>query len=347
MVPVKTGLASFGMSGMVFHAPLISTNKGFYLTSILERSKSLSRERYPDSKIVRRFDDLCKDKNIELIIVNTPDNTHYNLTKKALQAGKHVVVEKPFTLKYSEAMRLSELADKKGLVLSVFHNRRWDGDFMTVKKVISENLLGRIVTYEAHFDRYRNFIQAGTWKEDHLTGTGTLFNLGSHLIDQALDLFGKPEYITADIRAQRTGSKIDDSFEIWFGYPDVRVILSGGYLVKEPGPRFTLHGTEGSFLKWGTDPQEEDLKRGRLPGEENWGEESSESWGLLHTVTNGISSSVKYKTVPGNYSAYYNDLFNAIRTGSSLAVTAEQAAFVIKIGEAAFRSMEKRKSVKI
>ncbi len=346
-MPVKTAIASYGMSGMVFHAPLISTNKKFDLYKILERKHSRSRERYPDSVIVRSFEDLCKDDKIELIIVNTPDNTHYELTKQALEAGKHVVTEKPFTQKYDDAMKLAELADKKGLILSVFHNRRWDSDFLTVKKVISENLLGRLVEYESHFDRFRNFIRAGTWKEDPDTGTGTLYNLGSHMIDQALVLFGKPSAVTADIRIFRSGGRIDDIFELWLQYPDIKVSVCGSYLVREPGPRYILHGTEGSFLKWGIDPQEEDLKQGKLPAGDDWGKEKSNEHGLLHTTINGINLRRQYESLQGNYQIYYDEIYKAIREGSSPPVSAMQAGLVIRIIEAAFESVKTMRAVKL
>jgi scyllo-inositol 2-dehydrogenase (NADP+) len=345
MIPVKTGLASFGMSGLVFHAPLTHTNERFELRKILERKRNDSAEKYPEAQIVRSFEDLCKDDSLELIIINTPDNTHYPLAKQALQAGKHVVVEKPFTQNYSDAMELAELADKKGLLLSVFHNRRWDGDFLTVKKILNEGLLGRIVEYEAHFDRYRNFIQEGTWKEDPSTGVGTLYNLGSHLIDQAMSVFGRPVSVTADIRIQRTNGKIDDSFELWLGYPDLKVTVCGGYLVREPGPRFTVHGTEGSFLKWGIDPQEEDLKQGKMPNAENWGAEEKKDWGFLHTGVNGSTYRDKYETVPGNYNSYYNNIHHAIRTKTSPEVSAADAAYVIKVIEAAFQSVKESRTV--
>ncbi len=347
MNPIKTGLASYGMSGIVFHAPLIYSNNNFELYKILERTRDDSREKYPEASIVRNYDDLLYDDDIELIIVNTPDNKHYKMARKALEAGKNVVVEKPFVQKYSDAMELVELADKKGLVLSVFHNRRWDGDFLTVRKIISENLLGRLVEYEAHFDRYRNFIQGDTWKEDPSTGVGTLYNLGSHLIDQAIVLFGKPSHVTADIRIQRSGGKIDDFFDLWLTYPDIKVTLCGGYLVREPGPRYTLHGTEGSYLKWGIDPQEEDLKQGKKPNAPGWGEESRENWGLLHTGTNGTLFRDKYETVTGNYNDYYNDIHNTIRNGATPTVTAEQAALVIRVIEAAFKSVRKMRSIEL
>ncbi|MGF1584487.1 MAG: Gfo/Idh/MocA family oxidoreductase, partial [Bacteroidales bacterium] len=301
MKPVKTALASFGMSGRVFHAPLLHMNEGFIIHKILERTESKSRTGYPYAKIVRDFGELCHDDDIELIVVNTPDHTHYDLAKAGILAGKHIVVEKPFTLSYSEAIELSELAEKKSVMLSVFHNRRWDGDFLTVKKIIDGNILGRVVELESHFDRYRNIIKDDTWKEDGSTGTGNLFNLGSHLIDQALVLFGKPEMITADIRTIRQGSTVDDSFELWMKYEHTKVILSSSLLVREPGPRFTVHGTEGSFLKWGLDPQEEALKNGEMPGGADWGMEKEEDWGLLSTSLEGSAVRGSFETLPGCY----------------------------------------------
>jgi scyllo-inositol 2-dehydrogenase (NADP+) len=347
MKPVKTALASFGMSGMVFHAPLLHMNEGFTLHKILERTGTKSQTVYPYVNIVRDFGELCKDDEIELIVINTPDHTHYDMAKAGILAGKHVVVEKPFTLSYSHAIELAELAEKKSVMLSVFHNRRWDGDFLTVKKIIDDDLLGKIVELESHFDRYRNFIKTDTWKEDGSTGTGNLFNLGSHLIDQALVLFGKPDRITADIRTMRQGSTVDDSFELWMRYDQVKVVLSSSLLVREPGPRFTLHGTEGSFLKWGLDPQEEALKNGEMPGGVDWGTEKEVEWGLLSTSLKGSAVRGTFETLPGCYQEYYNDICRAIRTGTEPAVTAKAAALVIRIIEAAFESSTTGKSVRV
>ena len=263
-------------------------------------------------------------------MVNTPDSTHYNYTSRALEAGKHVVVEKPFTLKYHQAMDLIELADKKGLTLSVFHNRRWDGDFKTVRAILSEQLLGRLVEYESHYDRYRNYI-----------------NLGSHMIDQALVLFGKPEQVFADIRHFRTGTKVDDNYEVWLKYPGVKVSICGSYLVREPGPRYILHGTNGSFLKWGIDPQEEALKEGKMPVGESWGKEDEENWGLLHTEINGQTYRGKYETLAGDYPAYYDNIYDVLRNGAKPEVSGEEAALVIKVIEAAYNSCRTLKAVKI
>lgn len=345
MHTIGVGLASYGMSGEVFHAPLLSVNPGFEIISILERTRSLSRERYPEAKIIRNYHELLNDDLIELVVVNTPDRFHYEMAREALEAGKHVVLEKPFVMNSRDGDELIRLANDQNRLLSVFQNRRWDGDFLTVREILDKGLLGRLVEYEAHFDRYRNFIQENTWKEDPGSGSGTLFNLGSHLIDQALVLFGTPEHINADIRIQRTGGKIDDAFTLWLGYRDVKVTIKASYLVREPGPRYLLHGTEGSFLKHGIDPQEEALKKGKLPGSSGWGEEARKDWGRLNTEIGAFNG--PYKTLPGDYTAYYRNLYETLSGKAELSVTAAQANLVIKIIEDAIKSSQSGNRVNI
>ncbi len=334
------GVASYGMSGLVFHAPLLHVNPGFEIVSILERSRKLSAERYPDVKVVRDYRDLLKDDRIELLVVNTPDPLHFEMTHQALEAGKNVVVEKPFVKDSREGEILIDLAGKKGLLLSVFHNRRWDGDFLTVQKILEEGVLGRLVEYEAHFDRFRNFIQEDTWKEEKGSGS-TLYNLGSHLIDQALVLFGKPGYVYADIRTQRDGGRVDDAFTILLGYPGINVTLKASYLVREAGPRYYLHGTEGSFLKHGLDPQENALKNGIWPLGDEWGKEPESHWGVLHAGNGEKEFRGKYETLPGCYPAYYDSIYRALTEKTEPAVTALQANLVIRVIEAACESNEK------
>lgn len=336
---INTAIASFGMSGLVFHGPLISIHDGFKIHKILERSKNLSKSKYPEAVIVRSFNELLAD-DIELVIVNTPDHTHYEYTKKALEAGKHVVVEKPFVQNTENGKELIELAREKGLLLSVFQNRRWDGDFMTVKKVVESKMLGKLAEYEAHFDRYRNFIQPDTWKEDPGTGTGILFNLGSHMIDQAVVLFGKPAFVSADIRYMRPGSKVDDYYDINLFYDDIKVKVKSSYLVREEGPRYILHGTEGSFLKWGIDPQEAALKKGGLPTDEGWGVEDAKDWGVLNTNINNLHVEGRIETIPGDYSLFYNNIYDVIRNGSQPDVKPEESLLGIEIINAAFESNE-------
>ncbi len=338
MERITVGLVSFGMSGMVFHAPFLTTNPGFHLRKILERTPKGSERIYPEVAIVNRYEDLINDPELELIVVNTPDHTHYDLTRKALLAGKHVIVEKPFTLSTKDGEDLIGLAQEKNRVLAVFQNRRWDGDFLMVSKVLSEGLIGELVEFESHFDRFRNYIQEDTWKEDPSLGTGNIYNLGSHMIDQALILFGMPEALYADLEMRRSGSKVNDYYDIHLYYPRFKAILKSSYLVKEPGPRYLIHGTLGTFVKYGIDPQEALLKSGEIPVGEDWGKEDEQVWGILNSEVSGEPVREKMETIPGNYHAFYDNLYYAIREGKELAVKPEEAANVIRIIEAAIRS---------
>lgn len=336
MQKINVALCSYGMSGVVFHGPLLETHPGFKISKILERNRNDSEGKHPEAVIVKDFNAILDDQEIELVIVNTPDHLHHEMTTKVIEAGKHAVVEKPFTLKTEEADELIGLARKKGVLLTVFHNRRWDGSFLTVQEIIKQGKLGRLVEFESHFDRYRNFIK-DSWK-DHSNGTGTLYNLGSHLVDQALNLFGMPDRLFCDSRMLRDGAKTDDSYDLFLHYPDFKCLLRSSYLVREAGPRFILHGTEGSFLKWGDDPQEEALKLGGVPNSDTWGDEPESNWGMINSNYNGNRLEGPYPTLPGNYLDFYDNVFEAIRHNRPLAVTPEQARNVIRIIEAAYES---------
>ena len=337
---IRTGILSFGMSGKVFHAPLLHVNPGYTITKIMQRSANDATETYPYVQIVRSVEDIILDPDIDLVLVNTPDHTHYEYTRAALEAGKHVVVEKPFILEISEGTELIELAEKKGKILTVFQSRRWEGDFLTVKDIISQGLVGRLVEYEAHFDRFRNFIR-DSWKEKPENKTGTLYNLGSHLIDQALVIFGFPDAVYADIRKQRTGSLVDDLFDLSLFYPGVKVTLKSSYLIREPGPRFMLHGTEGSYIKHGADPQEEALNKGHFPDEPGWGKEPEENWGLLNTTLNGMHYIGRIETLPGCYQEFYYKLYDTLVNGAALPVNPADSLAGIRIIRAAYESCEK------
>jgi scyllo-inositol 2-dehydrogenase (NADP+) len=345
--PITVGLASYGMSGLVFHAPLVSSNPGFKLQTVLERSANKSQQRYPAVKVVRTFEALLQDDSLELLVINTPNALHLQMAQQALEAGKHVVLEKPFTITSQDAQTLINIARANNRVLSVFQNRRWDGDFLTVQQVVNQNLLGKLVDYEAHFDRYRNYIEANTWKEEAGPGSGILYNLGSHMIDQALALFGKPTAVTAELGIQRPGGQVDDYYHITLHYPALRVTLKSSYLVREAGPRYILHGTEGSFLKYGIDPQEEALKAGRLPSEPNWGTEPKNEWGTINTQLNGLHVQGTIETLAGSYQQYYNSIYAAIREGKDLAVKPEESMLGIYIIEAAFRSNQEKRTVNL
>jgi len=336
MNPINTALCSYGMSGLVFHGPLLEAHPGFKINKILERTRNNSEGKHPGAVLVRDYRSILEDPGIELVVVNTPDHLHLDMASKAMEAGKHVVVEKPFTLRASEADQLMDLAARKGLVLSVFHNRRWDGVYLTVQEVIRSGKLGRLVDFEVHFDRFRNYIKA-SWK-DQANGTGTLYNLGSHLVDQALNLFGMPDKLFCDTRMLRNGALTDDSYDLWLHYPEFKCMLRSSYLVREPGPSFMLHGTEGSFLAWGSDPQERDLKAGKVPGSEGWGLDPDFSHARIHSDFKGEHLEGEYPLQPGNYLEYYDNVYEAIRQGAPLLVTPAQARDVIRIIEAAYES---------
>jgi scyllo-inositol 2-dehydrogenase (NADP+) len=347
MKRITVGIASFGMSGKVFHAPLLSHHARFHLKRIIQRTGDDAQKAYPDAIVSQSVDDLLSDPGIELIIVNTPDKNHYDLAKRCLDAGKHVVVEKPLTLNVAQAEELTEHALRQQRMLTVFHNRRWDGDFMTVGKVVRSNVLGRLVEFESHYDRYRNFIQQNSWKERSEDGTGILFNLGSHMIDQVLVLFGMPQALTAHLRIVRTGGEVDDWYDIRLHYAELSVLLRASLLVKEPGPRYSLHGSQGTFVKYGLDPQEEALKKGIEPGSPGWGAEEMEWFGTLTTEKGGVTKSAKVQTLPGNYMEFYEGVAGCLSNGANPPVSAIEATNVLRIIEAAIESNRRRATVEI
>jgi scyllo-inositol 2-dehydrogenase (NADP+) len=338
MTPINTALCSFGMSGWVFHAPFINVNPGFNLYAVWERSKNLAEKKYPGVKTYRLLDDMLADDSIELIIVNTPNGTHYEYAKKALHAGKHVVVEKPFTITVAEGEELIALAEKQNKKLSVYQNRRYDSDFKILKKVIKEQWLGEIVETEMHFDRFKDELSPKVHKEIPVAGNGILYDLGSHLIDQALQLFGVPEKIFADIQIVRPISQVEDYFELLLFYGKLRVRLKGSLSVREALPGYALHGIKGSFIKQRTDVQETLLQAGITPGKSDWGIEPASEMGLLHTKKNGEIIREFVQSERGDYGEYYDGIYQAIRFNKTLPVAAEEGLQVIKIIEAAYKS---------
>ena len=346
MNTIKTALLSYGMSGEIFHAPLLEAHHGFTLSKVVQRNSTKANARYPHVKIVTNVEEVFQDKSIELVIVNTPNETHFSFASQALQAGKHVVVEKPFSVTTAEADELIELAKKAGKLLTVFQNRRWDGDFLTIKKVIQDKLVGGIAEFELHYDRYRNFIEANTWKEESAPGTGILYNLGSHMLDQVLVLFGMPMEIDSRMGIQRPGGKVDDYYDIRLQYNGFHAIVKSSYLVREPGPRYILHGTMGSFIKYGLDPQEQALKEGKMPGSTSWGCDPKEYWGKLNTSIGSLHVEGLVETIPGNYLTFYKNVYEAIREGKELIVKPEQARDVIKVIEACVASNRSHSVVK-
>jgi scyllo-inositol 2-dehydrogenase (NADP+) len=342
---IGVGLVGYGMASKVFHAPVIEAVPGLRLRKIVERRGEESRGRHAGAETVREFDEVLRDERIELVVVATPNESHFDLASRALSAGKHVVVEKPFTNTSAEAKQLTELARSQNRIISAHHNRRWDGDFLTVRKILEGGLLGRLVEYESHFDRYRNEPRPGAWREEQGPGSGVLYDLGSHLIDQALVLFGLPNEITADVRTQRDFAKAADSFDLRLHYDRLSVTLKATMLAREPGPRFTLHGTEGSFVKHGLDPQEDALRLGGSPASEGWGEEPEEHWGIINTQAGGAHVRERVETLAGDYAAYYRNVADAIRGRAELMVKPEEAANTIRVIELALESSAMRRTL--
>lgn len=347
MKPINTALCSFGMSGWVFHAPFIHMNPGFNLYAVWERSKNLAEEKYPGIKTYRKLEDMLADDAVELVIVNTPNYTHYEYAKKSLEAGKHVVVEKPFTVSVDQGNELIKIAKEKNVKLSVYQNRRYDSDYRTIKRVLDQKLLGDLVDVEMHFDRYKEDIGPKVHKETPGPGTGSLYDLGAHIIDQALQLFGMPEKLFADIQAMRPVSKVDDYFNILFYYKTFRVHLRSSYSVREILPGYIFNGLKGSFIKSKTNVQEDLLTAGHTPDEADWGTEPESERGLLHTEINGKIVRDYVATERGNYNDYYNGIYESIRNDKPLPVTADDALKVIKIIEAAYESSKAGKVVEM
>jgi scyllo-inositol 2-dehydrogenase (NADP+) len=264
-----------------------------------------------------------------------------------LEAGKHVVVEKPFVMDIPQGEELIKLAQEKNLKLSVFQNRRWDGDFLTVKQLVENDAVGRLVEFTSHYDRYRNYIEPDTWKEDGQAGTGVLYNLGTHMVDHALQLFGMPGKVYAHSRIVRTGGQVPDYFDLKLYYKGLDVNLRCSYLAREAGPRFQLHGTKGSYQKYGIDPQEAALKTGAIPQGTDWGKEPADEWGYLNSSRDALHYEGNIETLPGNYMAYFDNIADALLDGAELCVKPEESLDGLRVIEAARRSIKEEKVVSV
>jgi len=346
MQKIKTALLSYGMSGKVFHAPFLDLHPGFELLGSWERSKKLIQEDYPSVKSYASLEELLSD-NVDLVIVNTPVDTHYEYAKKVLLAGKHAVVEKAFTTTVAQAQELANIAKDKGVKLIVFQNRRWDSDFKTIQKVINDGVLGDLVEAEFHFDRYNPLLSPKLHKESINDGSGILKDLGPHLIDQAVCLFGSPKGVFADIRITRKNSLVDDWIDLLLLYEDFRVRLKAGFFVREAHPAYTLHGKKGSFLKPRGDVQEDELKIGKKPNRELWGTELEELQGILHTEIDEKPVREKIKTLQGNYFEFFDGVYDSIINNKIEPVTALDGVKVMQIIEAAISSNKEKKIINL
>jgi scyllo-inositol 2-dehydrogenase (NADP+) len=335
---VNVALIGFGFAGRVFHAPVISAVPGLHLSAILQRSSDDAASVYPKARVVKSVDELLAIDDIRVVVIATPNISHYPLAKQCLLASRDVVIDKPFTTTYAEAAELVELAEQRGRLLTVYQNLRFNGDFRTVEELLRSQRLGRIALYEAHFDRYRLQLRPGAWRERAEAGSGVFFDLGVHLIDQAMLLFGRPQAISADIRIERDGAQVDDAFDVVLRYPRMRAMLRAGMIALAPDLRFIVRGEKGAFVKHGIDPQEEALKRGEIPRDDSWGREAREKWGTLYAPQEGTIAAEKIATLPGDYRLFYANVRDAMLGESSIEVSHEQMLDVMRALELAVES---------
>jgi len=323
---VRVGLIGFGLAGQAFHAPMIRGVKGMELACVLERRTNNAKMRYPEVRIARTLDEMLSDKSINVVVVATPNDSHFSYTKTCLEADRHVVVDKPFTPTLKEAEELVRFAAERNRLISVYQDRRWDGAFVTVKKLIQGGALGSIAEYEARFDRYRLDSKPGAWREvADFPAAGVLWDLGPHLIDGALVLFGEPESIYAATLCQRESAKVDDGFDVIMQYPRLRATLRARIIAYAPSHHLLVHGTQGSFVKYGMDPQEEILRSPNYPDGLDWGKdwglEAEKHWGTLTRVGENPR---KIQTERGDYRGFYANFRDAIEKGAPLEVPPEQ-----------------------
>lgn len=337
------GLIGYGLAGAVFHAPLIRSVSGLKLAKIVTSRREQVAKDLPELAVAAGIEEVFSDPAIDLVVIASPSAHHYEHARAALLAGKHVVVDKPLATTSGEASELIELAASRGRVLSVFQNRRWDNDFLTVQHAIKQGWLGKVFHFEVHFDRFRPDIKAG-WREAPGPGAGILYDLGAHLIDQSLHLFGMPRAVTADIIAQREGAIVDDYFHLVLDYFPLRAILHAATLVVQPGPRFIVHGDGGSLLKYGIDGQEDALKHGQRPGDPAWGGDPPASYGEL-TPASGTPH--KVETLRGGYERYYQALAACLENDGPPPVDPRDSRDGLIVIEAARRSAAEQRTVVI
>jgi predicted dehydrogenase len=340
---IRVGLVGYGMAGRVFHAPVISAVEGLELAAVVERHSRNAEAAYPGITTYTSLEEMLKDESLRLIVVATPNTSHAPLAHLALAAGRHVVVDKPtgITSKVIEGLIAAIGPDR---LLIPFHNRRWDNDFQTLRKLFHEEKLGTVVSLESTFLRWRP-ASRGTWRDDGTDGGGILLDLGTHLADQAVQLFGLPPEISAEVTAERPGGKVNDSFTIRLYYPGKVITLVANCLTAVPRPRYTVRGTQGNYVKWGLDPQEDRLKvTGKVEGS-NWGMDPASAWGTLSIDVDGSMVTQPVQPIPGDYRLYYSGVRDAILGKVAPPVLATDALHVAQILEAAERSSQEKRTL--
>lgn len=342
--PLKVALVGYGFVGKVFHAPLIQATPGLTLHTVVSRDAGKVQADWPDMPVVADAHVAFADPAVDLVVIASPNDTHAPLATAALDQGKHVVVDKPFTLTLSEAREVVATASRAGRVVSVFQNRRWDADFLTLRRLIEEGVLGRIAEFHSHFDRFRPIVQ-DRWRERDEPGGGLWYDLGPHLLDQALQLFGTPLAINADIARLRDGARAADYYDVTLRYPHHRAVLHASTLVAGSGLRFAVHGTRGSYLKHGLDVQEDQLRAGVVPGAPGWGVDTRAGEQVLqrdgHLVADVAHAEV------GDYRRYYTGMRDAILQGTTPPVTTREALDVMRLIELGMQSSEEQRSLRV
>ncbi|UAK88825.1 oxidoreductase [Enterobacter ludwigii] len=336
---IRVGLIGYGYASKTFHAPLIAGTPGMALAAVSSSDATKVHADWPSVPVVSEPKHLFNDPNIDLIVIPTPNDTHFPLAKAALEAGKHIIVDKPFTVTLSQARELDALAKSFGRVLSVFHNRRWDSDFLTVKALLNEGTLGEILFFESHFDRFRPQVR-NRWREQAGPGSGIWYDLAPHLLDQAVNLFGLPVSMTVDLAQLRPGAQTTDYFHAVLSYPQRRIVLHGTMVAAAESARYILHGTRGSFVKFGLDPQEERLKNGERLPQEDWGYDMRD--GVVTRVEGEERVEETLLTIPGNYPAYYAAIRDALNGTGDNPVPASQAIQIMELIELGIESAKHR-----
>lgn len=335
--PLNVALIGYGLAGRVFHAPLVRATPGLHLHSVVSSRIPEISASHPAARICAQATEVLADPAIDLVVVATPNDTHAPLARAALRAGKHVVVDKPFALDLEQARALVAEARDRGKVLSVFHNRRWDADFLTLRALLDSGALGEVAELHSHFDRFRPLVP-DRWRDREGPGAGLWYDLGPHLADQVLQLFGAPLAVYADLGLQREGATAVDYFHVQLRYARLRVLLHGGSLVPGHGLRFAVHGSAGSWIKHGLDPQEDALRAGLRPGPGDWGRDPRPG-SLLRVDADGtVAADADAAAMAGDWPAYYAGVRDAIVHGTAPPVTADSALLAQAVLEAALES---------
>lgn len=330
--PLKTAVIGYGLSARTFHLPFIALQAELQLVAISSSQPDVAVD-YPHIQHYPQAEQLIAQSDADLVVITSPNHSHFPLTKAALEQGKHVLLEKPLVLSCEEGRQLLALAKQQGRKLAVYHNRRFDGDFLTLQQLIQHQTLGDIRYFESHFDRFRPEPRL-RWREQAGPGSGILWDLGPHLIDQALCLFGMPQAISANCRILRPGGESTDYFHLQLHYPDKEVVLHSSPFCANPTLRFMLQGTGGSYQKFGLDPQEDALRAGQSPAQAHFGVEDPRLFGTLITR----DGERHYPTLAGDYQAFYRQLVAALFTDAALPVPVEDAIFGIRLIELALQS---------